>query len=128
MSEAKLSWEKSQNHMWVLALMAVPLFFVFGELLDSYIIAFPIAMGFALPFFFLDSTRYARLDATTLSYSNGSEEKTRPVEDIARITQEPMSGSLVFEFTDGTSDYVENGGDEQGVSEFVGKAQQYLGT
>ncbi|MCQ4618213.1 hypothetical protein KBX10_03865 [Corynebacterium sp. CCUG 59401] len=63
-----------------------------------------------------------------MSYSNGSEEKTRPVEDIARITQEPMSGSLIFEFTDGTSDYVENGGDEQGVSEFVGKAQQYLGT
>lgn len=63
---------------------------------------------------------------STLTYNTGKNKKTVPVSEVARITQEPMSGSLVFEFKDGTSDYLENGGDEKGVSEFVGQAQRYV--
>nr|VDG63861.1 Uncharacterised protein [Streptococcus thermophilus] len=126
MSDAKLSWEKSDNKTRLLALFAIPQFFIFGELFDNYIIAFCIAIGFAVPFLFLGAKRYAHLDATTLTYNVGGEERTRPVEQISRIIQEPMSGSMVLEFTDGTSDTIDNGGDEQGVSEFVDQAQRYL--
>lgn len=126
MSDAELTWVNKDDQTWMLVAVGLPLIVAFGMLFDDWLIGLSVGMALAIPFLFTGTTRSACIDGGTLTYDTGKNKKTVPVSEVARITQEPMSGSLVFEFKDGTSDYLENGGDEKGVSEFVGQAQRYV--
>lgn len=126
MSNAELTWVNKDDQMWMFATVGLSFIVVFGMAFDDWLLGLSVGIALAIPFLFTGTTRSACIDGGTLTYNTGKNEKTVPVSEVARITQEPMSGSLVFEFKDGTSDYVENGGDEKGVSEFVGQAQRYV--
>ncbi|WP_087116657.1 hypothetical protein [Corynebacterium urinipleomorphum] len=123
--DRELKWEKKNNTWWLSLLaavmMAVAMSFIFEGALG---IAIGISLG--IPFLFLGETYSAAIDGETLEYRDGEDPATMPLAEVAAMTQEPASGALLIERTDGATLTIGSAGDNDGVADFVSQAQKFV--
>lgn len=123
--DRKLKWEKKNNTWWLSIVVAVMMVVSMWLLSDS-LIGLAMGLGLAIPFLFLGETYSAAIDGDMLEYRDGEDPTTMPLADVAAISQEPTSGALLIERTDGATLTIDSAGDNDGVADFVAQAQNYL--
>lgn len=123
--DRKLKWEKRNNTWWLSITAAVMMAVVMPFIFDGPL-GFAIGIALAIPFLFLGETYSASIEGETIEYRNGDDPSTMPLADVATISQEPASGALLIERTDGATLTIDSAGDNDGVADFVAQAQKYL--